>query len=256
MSTPRRAAPPSPRDLHFWLGHLERHLAEARRRDQPEDVHQVRVAARRLRATLELQGHAALVGDLQALCRTLGPARDLHLAARIPQLRAWAQARAAEARRTVLEVAASARTRGLLEALRALPAGPTAAGQRELKRRTRAVRRALARWDGAAGADRVEATHPLRRQVRRLRYAREALGLPAEAVAGVQDALGGFCDLLALRRLLASWAQDTGADAKGALARLDRALSEPPAPPPPPGSPARRPARSRGARRAPSPSAR
>jgi CHAD domain-containing protein len=251
----RRAAPH--RDLGYWLRHLEAHARLARGRDAPEDVHQLRVATRRLRAALELQGREALVGDLRALGRELGPARDLHLAAELAPLAPWAREATARERPLVLAALDTPRTRGLLAALRHLPAAPGPDADRELARRTRAVEKALRQLDRAKPEAWALALHRLRRQVRRLRYAREALGRPARQLADVQEGLGAFCDLLALKGLLERWARDTGAESPGALARLDRALSGPaaPAPPPPPGSPARRPARSPGARRGPSPSA-
>ena len=47
-----------------------------------------------------------------------------------------------------------------------------------------------------------EALHALRRKLRRVRYAREWLGLDASVHERAQEALGAVCDVLALEALL------------------------------------------------------
>jgi CHAD domain-containing protein len=215
------------RDLHHWRRALERNVGLALAGDAPEAIHQVRVATRRLRCFLALQGRRALGGDLQALGRALGPARDLHLVGGIPPMRAWARARGVKARAEAAEVLRSPRTSGLLAALRSLPGQPGRHAGRELKQLERRARRALAQRDAADEGTFGERTHRLRQAVRRLRYARDALGLPVSELAAAQEELGAYCDLLAMRRLLALWAEDTGAEAGPALARLDAALRRP-----------------------------
>jgi CHAD domain-containing protein len=248
-------------DLHRWRSRLEQQARKVATSGTPEAIHQVRVATRRLRCALELLGRRALIDDVRALCRDLGPARDLHLMEAMPPLRPWARTQMGQAQADVVNRLASARTRGLLDALRALPAEELESAWSRLARMERRLLRALDQRHAASAETWAEATHRVRRLVRRLRYAREALGLASPELEAAQEALGSFCDVLAVRRLIVRWAAETGVDARAAVARLDAALSGPrrpvtaaPAPPPRPGSPGRRPARSRGGRRAPSPS--
>ncbi|HEU4743256.1 MAG TPA: CHAD domain-containing protein, partial [Meiothermus sp.] len=58
-----------------WLLHLENHLPVARKGADPEGVHQVRVAGRRLRVWLELGGYQVLHDDLRWLVRGAGKVR-------------------------------------------------------------------------------------------------------------------------------------------------------------------------------------
>ncbi|MDA1267199.1 MAG: CHAD domain-containing protein, partial [Planctomycetota bacterium] len=60
-----------------WLEHLQRHLGVSADGQDPEGVHQVRVAAARLRVWLRLGGRRLLEDDLRWLRNGAGPVRDL-----------------------------------------------------------------------------------------------------------------------------------------------------------------------------------
>jgi CHAD domain-containing protein len=189
-------------------------------------VHQVRVAARRLRVWLELGGHRALAGDLRELSRALGPARDLLLVAPLRPLGAWYRQQRALEHQRVTGALAAHRTRALLEALRALdpPRGKRAG--RRLDASAARVERSLARLRDARKSKRFERAHRLRRDARALRFAQEWLGLDSTGSTHLQESLGRVCDVMALRRLLEAWAAQTGHQTEVAplLERLEVAV--------------------------------
>lgn len=213
-----------------WLRHLERHVPIALAGRDPEGVHQVRVAGRRLRVLLELGGRTALVGDVRWLVRALGPERDLDVLretfAAPPRVdgdaAAWLAQREADARRESHDALTSARLKGLLRALRVAPPVDEARARHALRRFSRRVRQRFAdlqRADDGASA----AVHALRRALRRLRYANDWLGVDAPALKHLQDALGAACDLAALSRLLAGWGHAEDVDVRASLERLEAA---------------------------------
>jgi CHAD domain-containing protein len=194
----------------------------ALRGHDPEGVHQVRVAARRLRVWLQLGGHRALTDDLKYLCRALSLARDLELIAHQPALRPYHRAQRRLAQATVVQTLRSARTRGLLEALANLPTPHLREARARLPRFERQVRASLQRLRQTPS---LGALHRLRRNVRTLRFAREWLGLDTRPYQRAQDGLGQLCDLLALERLLTAWALETGQPLE-LVAPIERALTE------------------------------
>lgn len=213
-----------------WLEHLERHVPVALAGDDPEGVHQVRVAGRRLRVLLELGGRRALVPDLRWLVRALGRARDLDvLREALPpsdaRFDAWLDRLAAESRADAEAALTSPRLEGLLAALRVLPPVDEADARRGLETASKKVRKQL---DLLVGA-RLEpeqlspAIHGLRRALRRLRYAGDWLGEGTSGLKHLQDALGAVCDLGALARLLREYSEAEGADVSRTVARLDAA---------------------------------
>jgi len=180
-------------DAADWLGHLDdaRTLALA---GDAEGVHQVRVALRRLRVWLGFKGHPKLEAHLRWACGQLALLRDLDVFGDVllegprESLRSDAMTRASEA-------LTSTRWTDLREALEAvrLPKRSTAKKNlRRLERRLENLGDALRDRDG-------EALHRLRRTLRRVRYAREWLGLDTSQLAAKQESLGAVCDLLALR---------------------------------------------------------
>jgi CHAD domain-containing protein len=209
-----------------WIDHLERFLPVALAGRDPEGVHQVRVAARRLRVWLELGGHRALGGELRELSRALGPARDLVLIAPLQPLRAWYQQQRALEQQRVTAALAPEHTRALLQALRALapPGGKRAS--RRLDAYAARVERSTRRLRAARKSKRFERAHRLRRDARALRFAQEWLGLDASTSAHVQESLGRVCDVMALRRLLQAWAAQTGhqIETEGLLEQLETAV--------------------------------
>jgi CHAD domain-containing protein len=187
------------------------------RMDEPDSVHQMRVASRRLRATLRSFGHilrrdatSGLAADLKWLGGVLGAARDgevldAHLRSRLRQapveLRIgpvkariqghFASVRAA-ARTELLAALDSERYFALLDDLDGLLASPPltaeaarpaaevlpAAARRARRQLNRRMRRA---WHTAPGQARSQALHEARKAARRARYAAEAM---APAIGG------------------------------------------------------------------------
>ncbi|MCD2185787.1 CYTH and CHAD domain-containing protein [Actinomycetospora soli] len=189
------------------------------RLDREDAVHQMRVAARRLRSALQGFGRVvdrertrALTDELRWLAGELAPARDTEvMLARLQELLAGVPAtlvvgpvaaevaqafrrRAAAARERVLGALDSERYVALLEELDALLADPpltTRAARsarrelpREVDRAHRKVVSAMAVADRyPRGRERDEALHETRKKAKRLRYATElaqpVLGKPA-----------------------------------------------------------------------------
>jgi len=203
------------------IAHLERlrvaltgHDAHARS-GQPDAVHQLRVAARRVRSVLaayrpllDEDTSRSLERRLRTLGRDLAPARDLEVAEEqlVGLLRdEHPRASAAAARRTVRgtvstargraargvdEVLASDRHLALLDDLASLVDDPplTADGaepadgvaRKRVRKARRRVARRMAAADELTGAGRATALHATRKAAKRLRYALE----PAEPVVG------------------------------------------------------------------------
>lgn len=221
-----------------WLEHLEKHVPIALEGVDPEGIHQVRVAGRRLRVLMELGGHRALVGDLRWLVRALGRARDLDVLAEVlavqPYARTaegaeavtdWLTGLAEDARLEAHDVLTSPRLEGLIQALRTLAPLDEREARRSLAAFSERVRKALdtavdTRLDAPA---RVDAIHALRRALRRLRYANDWLEEDARPLKSLQGALGAMCDLTALSRLLGELSLAEGVDVSAAQRRLERA---------------------------------
>ncbi|MFD3354923.1 CYTH and CHAD domain-containing protein [Streptomyces fradiae] len=193
------------------------------RRDQPEALHDLRVAARRLRSALrthrKVLDRAAtdpIARELRRLGRELGAGRDqevldtrigaaLHTVPRTLQLgpvrgrlTRWSAARGAGARGRVLQVLDSDRHLALLDRLDALladpplrPAAAKAPGKVLAKAVLKDHARVAARLERALalppGPDRDTALHATRKAAKRARYAAElaepALGRPARRLA-------------------------------------------------------------------------
>jgi CHAD domain-containing protein len=181
------------------------------RMDEPDSVHQMRVASRRLRATLRSFGHilrrdatSGLAADLKWLGGVLGAARDgevldAHLRSRLRlapvELRIGpVEARihghfasvGGAARTELLAALDSDRYFALLDDLDRLLAEPPltakaarpgadalpAAARRAARQADRRMHRA---WDAPTGQRRNEALHQARKSARRARYAAEAM---------------------------------------------------------------------------------
>jgi CHAD domain-containing protein len=194
-------------------------LEPAVRADEPDSVHQMRVAARRLRATLRTFGRVIprsrseqVAGELKWLGRLLGAARDgevlaAHLRAslrRTPselvigpvqaRVQGYYAPRRAAARAELLEALDSPRYVALLAGLDQLchepPTGPQAtAPARDVLPPAvrRAYRQAAKRMRRAnhtpPGPSRDTALHQARKSARRARYAAEATRPPVGAKA-------------------------------------------------------------------------
>lgn len=205
-------------DASAWLEHLDRARVVALEGRDPEGVHQVRVAARRLRVWLTLGGQEALQEDLRWLCRALSGERDLDVLREVFG-GAGLEALQEEAHARVREALESPRYLALREGLGATK-GPkrkkaarvAAKLERAVARRRRAVERPLS-------MESLDAVHALRRALRRARYAREWLGASGKALAAEQEQLGVVCDLCALRRLLEQHAPEAVPQVEAGLRR-------------------------------------
>lgn len=178
-----------------WLGHFDEARVQALAGDA-EGVHQVRVSLRRLRVWLGFRRRQqALDRELRWLGRALAPLRDLDV---------FDAVLTDEAKAALRDEA----LQGALQALRSERCDALSAALAEVRwpRRRRAARglakleRALEARRAAAGSGDGAQLHRLRRALRRVRYAREWLGLEARPLAAEQDQLGALCDLLALAR--------------------------------------------------------
>jgi len=179
-----------------WLNHLEEYLPIARTGHDPEGVHQMRVALRRLRVWLELAGNRVLEDDLAWLVRGAGQVRDLEVLLQDPSLpkpfQDWARNRLEEARAEFLPMLDSPRLPGLLVALSVMPPLVKKEAERELLRFGEGVRRRGVQWQQQGG---FEALHALRRALRKLRYGLEWLERDSDAIKELQEVLGRVGDL-------------------------------------------------------------
>lgn len=210
---------------------LAEHEQIARAGVDPEGVHQMRVAVRRLRAALKaghLENAEQLQAELKWLGGALGAVRDLDV--QLDHLRGLAadfepdEQDAVErllkgllldrrrARQRMLGVLRSRRYTALLESLEAVNAGPAANGEPPAKKKQWAASlvelikrpyRKLAKDADALGSDPPDDDlHALRIRGKRLRYAAE-LAAPVggkqvqkliKATKGLQDVLGDHQD--------------------------------------------------------------
>jgi len=179
-----------------WLERL-RSLASAGKADlNAEAVHDLRVAAGRLRVWLELSGMRALQDDLRWLRGAAGPLRDLDVVIERYGSRSWAKV-LFERRDLLLDQFAStlssSRVQGLLTALSVLPPLP----EKAARKRTKDLKLAVERIGAVARQEQedLEPIHRLRRWVRRLRYAVEWQGGECSKLEDLQEALGEVGDL-------------------------------------------------------------
>ncbi len=232
-------------ELQRLLAAWRRHEPGARLGEDPEELHQLRVTARRIDATLGLfkrQLAAALVRarkPTKAVLRSLGAARDLDV--QLSELARYCadlsddERAAAEPLRTQLE---RERERARARMVRSLDAEPTRRWLETLSQATGAER------DGANGADpamvvmpervqrrfrklrksvrklrpksSMEDYHQVRRRAKQLRYATECgatmFGKPADemlkALRRLQDELGAHQDACMAQSRLAAIATD------------------------------------------------
>ncbi len=184
------------------LRRLSRALDGLRAGPSVEAVHDVRVSCRRLDVFLRLGGRRALRDDLRWLRSSLGALRDLDVirSLGVPLDEATTRFLAEERRRLAVDARSLARhprTRALVRALAQLPPLSEEVAQRTVPR----LSRRLGEADGARTFTRL---HDERRAVRRLRFAKEWLGLDASGERERQALLGVVCDVDALRRFAVS----------------------------------------------------
>ena len=231
-------------ELRRLLGAWRRHEPGARLVEDPEELHQLRVTARRIYAVLGLfkrQLPAALVRarkPTKAVLRSLGAARDLDVqlseladyCAHLPQeerasaepLRTLLDSERTRARARMVRGLDSEATRRCLETLThapGAPGGPNAADPalivmpERVRRRFRKLRKSVRRLRPKSS---MEEYHLVRRRAKQLRYATEcgaiAFGKPADdllrALRRLQDRLGAHQDACMAQERLAAIATD------------------------------------------------
>jgi len=232
------------------LEHLQHNHEGAATRDDPEYIHQMRVATRRLRAALRLFAPllppdlaAALLPPLRGQMALLGAARDMDVL--LAEIAAPVMAALAVEPRLAALVGLITERRhrhrnAAMQALRSAHFGqlvllagdllhrppfhpPAAAGEQTLAafadNRIRRLRRKVRRLALAANVDDPVSLHALRIGVKRLRYALEFFGLLARGkswrtsvghLTRLQDALGQINDLANAGRMLMECAGEDG----------------------------------------------
>ncbi len=233
------------------------HDPGTRRGDDPENLHQLRVATRRLRAFLraarplvESDWATSLRDELGWLGGHLGPARDLDVM--LGRLRAEVEAldgdadgasgllEALEEERTgayrdVVEVLGDARYFALLDRLETAAAPPLTGDETTLATIFHREAKRMRRTFSALGDDpEDDALHASRIAVKRARYAADLaaheLGRPGERFVAVakqlQDILGDHQDAVVAEGRIRDWATSTdspgSAFAAGRLVQLER----------------------------------
>ena len=185
-----------------WLEALDAHLAAAPRGDQ-EDVHQLRVATRRLTSWLKLARLRVLRSDLRWLRAAGGRVRDVDVVLGQDPPDSMARWLRAERDDRVTDLRAalhSPRVDALRLALGLLPPVEPDRARRVLPR---LARRALFLGDELQRAPNdVEGFHALRRSVRNLRYALEWLDEKTGGFKEFQDVSGRAADLSSALLLL------------------------------------------------------
>ncbi len=256
VAAPRSAAAPAfdvaTTASEVALGELRRllvawrtHEPGARLGQDPEALHQLRVTARRIDATLGLFKHQIPVAlttarrTAKSVLRTLGAARDLDVqlaelarySLALPEsergavepLRARLESERSRARGRMIRALDSEPIRRWLEALASATAAPSAAGAfgeramvvmpERVRRRFRKLRKSVRRLRSNSL---MEDYHLVRRRAKQLRYAIESgalmFGKPAEealkALRRLQDELGAHQDAYMARNRLAALAAD------------------------------------------------
>jgi CHAD domain-containing protein len=189
-----------------WLDALRVHITSVQNGGAEEDVHQLRVATRRLASWLKLGRMRILRSDLRWLRAAGGIVRDLDVVlGQSPpaQLAEWLSGERTRSFDALIQTLAAPRTGALLGALALI--GPV-----EEKRARQAIRR-LARSvleQGAAlelAPNDIVGFHQLRRSVRGLRYALEWLQEKAGSFKEFQDVSGRAADLSVTLLLLDSY---------------------------------------------------
>lgn len=185
----------TPIDCEAWRATLVERIEVARAGRDPEGVHGLRVACARLDVFLRLARWRVLRPDLRWLRRAASPTRDLDvlLASDLSrEMRAALELQRGRAREELLAAFDHERAIALLQALEHAPVlNPARALEAYDKLRQRVAERGEALH---ASASALGDFHALRRALRRLRYAREWLGLDSAPLRALQDLLGALND--------------------------------------------------------------
>ena len=211
--------PPSP-----WLEKLQALASAGKAELDAEAIHDLRVAAGRLRVWLAMSGTRVLQDDLRWLRRAAGPLRDLDVVIERLGSRTWAKP-LFERRDLLLDqfvaTLSSARVKGLLAALRVLPPLP----EKKAHKRIEEIKATVERIGARAGRDEddLEPIHRLRRWLRRLRYAVEWQGGECSRLEDLQEALGEVGDLATAHKRVVEMGPIDGAPADGEEIELELA---------------------------------
>jgi CHAD domain-containing protein len=218
-------APRSPRSAKGsikpepWLTELIEVAVAARKGQNPEVVHRLRVALERLRVWLVLGRRREPRNDLRWVRGQLGALRDIdvQLALGPPEaLAAKLRAERVPALRRLRRALRSDRFTRAVAALRAMPPLPRATAVRSA---ARGARRTVKRGDRLRRRRGDWASlHALRRAVRRTRYALDWLDEPSSHLGALQQSLGAIGDRRALIERLGR-----GVGERGYGKRLQRA---------------------------------
>lgn len=194
-----------------WLETLQSHLGAVQNGAGEEEVHQLRVATRRLTSWLKLGRIRILRSDLRWLRAAGGGVRDVDvlLAQRPPEpMVEWLQEERARRLGQLLRVVVAPRTEALCAAFAHV--APIEEG-RARETLPRLARRTLEQGDQLTLAPNdVERFHQLRRSVRVLRYALEWLDEKTAAFKQFQDLSGRGADLSVALLLLDVYPEAAG----------------------------------------------
>lgn len=195
-------------------------LGAARLEATPESIHALRSHAAKFEARLWLCGRRALRDDLRSLRRACSALRDLDACPPRGVAADELRARRAEHAKEFAKALANRDLDALCAGLAFVPDVELSAALARLA----ALERRFAREGRAAWREEdPEALHALRRRARRIRDAREWLGLDAARFARAHVALGRWHDLVAAGELDAAIVTDALRDAKAAWRAAARA---------------------------------
>lgn len=187
-----------------WLRHLKRYLKVSRVGIDPEGIHQVRVATRRIDAWLVLGGWRVYRDDLRWLRDRASAVRDLDVLLMrkgLPRsLRAPLMARKRQTHAEFILACDDARLTALVVGLSVARPIQVAEARRRLGRLFDVVFEVGKDVEENSGM--IESMHRLRRALRRLRYALELLDSSTAPLKRIQELLGNLNDLaVALRSI-------------------------------------------------------
>jgi CHAD domain-containing protein len=190
-----------------WARRLRAAIVVARRGQDPEGVHQVRVACRRLTAWLDLGRRRVGRDDLKWLRDAAGPVRDLDVLLERdvpPAMKRWLESEWKKARPALEKALDDPRALATVRLFENM--GPLRAEELSMAALLDKANKALAGVDRKA-AD-PEQLHLLRRKLRPVRYALEWQKEDATPIVEAQEALGALSDAVILHRMTAKWGKD------------------------------------------------
>jgi CHAD domain-containing protein len=187
-----------------WLRHLKRYLKVARSGIDPDGVHQVRVATRRIDAWLMLGGWHVFRDDLRWLRQRASAVRDIDALLERPGLPRTLRSPLMNLKHKAQAEFADACDDTRLAALMVGLASIRPIKLSETKKRLHRISEAVVKAGEAAegnGND-LELLHRLRRALRRLRYGLEFFGASTTTIKRLQETLGNINDLVVALRCI------------------------------------------------------